>query len=194
MTPASLPPLLNKRELRALGWTPALILSLLGEPDKQLARKRGFMHWTEHLYSRGRVEADMADARFLALKEKRKLRTEAARARLAAIPGRYAGWREALADAGQRMSQLTRYAKRRRCSAVVKQEIYDLKHQFLEALDRHGYFAPRSFAGAPAQLTKRNLTEAQALVRWVIARAREEEPRDDAVPFEVGMKTCPCSR
>lgn len=132
-------PTLNKRALLALGYTPALVASILGEPDEIESHTKGMRRWVEHLYSRERVVAGMQDPRFLAVLEAREKRKAKSAERLAAIPTRYADWRAALPEACAGLFSLNRYAKHRACSALHKHEIYQLKNDLIEALYRQGY-------------------------------------------------------
>lgn len=137
MTPG-LTPTLNKRALLKLGYTPALIEALLGKPDEVKQRHKGFKRWVEHLYARDRVTAAMQDPQFTAHVERRKLRTAKAAQRKAAIPTKYADWRDALPEACEGMFSLNRYAKYRSCSPLHRQEIYHLKNELIELLYNSG--------------------------------------------------------
>ena len=128
----TIPPLVNKRELLKLGFTPGLITALLGAPDLVKHHKQGSRHWVEHLYARDRVTTAVEDARFVARLAKRKQRAAAA------MPS-YSTWREALLSAVAALYSLNRYAKHVSCSGLTKFEIYRLKNQFLELLYMHGY-------------------------------------------------------
>lgn len=137
--PLNAPPLLNKRALLQLGWTPALITSILVKPDKVEHHRKGLCHWVEHLYTRDRVDQGMQDARFLAAVGKRRQRAAAADRRRAEIPKRYPEWQAALPEAAAAMFSLNRYAKHRQCSELQKVEIYQLKNELIELLYRNGY-------------------------------------------------------
>src|SRR6185437_15081221 len=127
MTGSLTPLLLNKSELLKLGFTPALIASLLGnKPDKVEHCKRGSYRWVKHLYTRDRVVAAMKDPAFLAHLEKRKARAAAASQRISDIPRKYKSWKDALPEACAGMFSLNRYAKYERCSPLSRQEIYHL--------------------------------------------------------------------
>lgn len=132
-------PLLNKRALQKLGWTPTLIQSVLGQPDKTQHHRKGLCHWVEHLYARDRVDQGMRDTRFLELLEKRKRRAAAADRRLDEFTSKYPSWRAALPAAAAGLFSLNRYVKHRQCSELQKFEIYELKNEFIEMLYGQGF-------------------------------------------------------
>lgn len=138
MTP-DLAPLLNKSALLKLGWTPALIQAILGNPALVKHRSRGAYKWVEHLYARDKVLEGMKHHRFLELQEARKSRASAAVQKKAAVTEKYSSWQEALPEACAGMLSLNRYAKHRRCSALQRVEIYQLKGQLIELLYKRGY-------------------------------------------------------
>lgn len=132
-------PLVNKSEMRRLGWQPALIAELLGSPDKIESHKRGFKRWVEHLYLRDRIEAGMRTPQFQALEQKRRQRRKNSQQRMEALPARYHSWEKALPDAAAGLFTLNRYAKYKQCSERNKHEIYELKNEFLRLLYAHGF-------------------------------------------------------
>ena len=133
------PPVLNKSALQKLGWTPMLIAAVLDPPDTIDHHQAGYRKWSEHLYTRDRVDAGMRDPRFTLLVERRKLREKSIAKRREDIPKRYTEWREALPEAAAGMFSLNRYAKHSTCSPLHKQEIYHLKNAFIELLYSNGY-------------------------------------------------------
>lgn len=130
---------LNKGALLRRGWTPELVAAVLGQPDKWEEHRRGFKHWTEHLYCEKRVSQGEGDPRFVEAMRRRRERIAAAERRRAEIPTKYVSWRAALPEAAAGMFSLNRYAKHRMCSELHKVEIYDLKNDFIRLLYRHGY-------------------------------------------------------
>ena len=135
------PPALNKSALQKLGWTPGLIAAILDPPDKIDRHQAGYRKWTEHLYTRDRVDAGMSDPRFTLLVEKRRKKAQSLAKHRDDIPKRYTEWREALPEAAAGMFSLNRYAKHSTCSPLHKQEIYHLKNSLIELLYSNGYCA-----------------------------------------------------
>lgn len=135
----SLAPILNKRALVKLGWTPGLVEALLGKPDEVKHHQHGLKHWTEHLYTRDRVIEAARDPRFVAHLERRKARAASAERRRAAIPQKYPTWKEALPEACAGMFSLNRYAKHQACSEMQKVEIYRLKNELIKVLYQGGF-------------------------------------------------------
>ena len=131
--------MLNKRALLKLGWTPSLIESVLGAPDRVEVHRRGLRQWTEHLYARDRVDQGAQSDLFRGAQSRRRERIARAAERRDAIPEQYRDWRHALPDAARYLFSLNRYAKHSRCSELHKSEIYRLKNELIAAMYRHGY-------------------------------------------------------
>jgi hypothetical protein len=131
--------MLNKRALLKLGWTPALIGSVLGAPDEKKQHVHGYKRWIEHLYSETRVHEAIKDERFQKRARERKQRALNAQKRRDAIPVTYATWRDALPAACEGLFSLNRYAKHRTCSESHRTEIYRLKDELIQTLYQHGY-------------------------------------------------------
>jgi hypothetical protein len=132
-------PMLNKRALLKLGYSPALITAILGKPDEVKSHAKGLKRWVEHLYAQPRAEAGTHDPRFTAVLEKRRRREQLATARPQEIARRYQDWTVALPEVCAGMFSLNRYAKHRMCSALHRVEIYQLKNELVALLWKHGY-------------------------------------------------------
>jgi len=76
-----------------------------------------------------------------------KARSQAARAarqrkaeqRQTTLAERFPTWQDALPEAAEAMFNLNRYAKWERCASAHRQEIYDLKNNFVRLLYQSGY-------------------------------------------------------
>lgn len=131
---------LNKSQLIHAGWTPQLILKVLGSPDEVVEHKRGYQAWSEHRYRSERVADGVGSSEFQLLVARRRRRSEALLRRREQFQETYeADWRKALLPAARGLWSLNRYAKHRSCTIPYRHDIYDLKNKFMELLYRLDY-------------------------------------------------------
>jgi hypothetical protein len=134
-----MPVMLKRGDLFPLGFTDALIRSLLGEPDEREPYKRGIYNTTRFWFAQERVQKAMESPAFLEAQRRRQSRAAAPLARLAGYSKHYQNWRAAAPDACHALHSANRYAKHGTCSEANKAEIYALKNAFVQLLYESGF-------------------------------------------------------
>lgn len=131
--------LLKTSDLQSTGWTPALIKSLLGDPDEKEPSKRGPYNTTRYWWLQERVRAAMLLPAYLEAQARKETRLAAPERKRAAFQRKFQTWRVALPDACHGLHSLNRLCKHASCSTANKSEIYDIKNRMVELLYRTGY-------------------------------------------------------
>jgi hypothetical protein len=131
--------LLTSSDLRAMGWTPALVKVLLGEPDEKEPIKKGMFNSMRHWYAQSRVQAAMESPAYQKATQARETRQARPELRRKGFNSKYQTWRAAVPDACHAQWSLNRYCKHSTCSQSNKAEIYGLKNNFVELLYTSGF-------------------------------------------------------